>query len=374
MTLIDEERNHLEVHTMNMKKNFMTTKRKRFLLVGAIAGALVIPTAASADEEFGDNTWMYEDDAWYDVSEWFDGNDYNPTDEAIGRWDDEIFHYGENATSSDNDNFLNYGDYGYANSDTRENDWFYDYYDDGYLSWNDRYYTSYYDIDDDGLYDAMASYADTDGDGLYEDFDYVAFNDAGQDQQTRNSAQSEQKRLRSSTIELNGKIAKTKKVSVRDRQHVVAMLQRSDGQAVAVDMGRAEGLPEIKAGTDVTATGHALRVGDKIILVATKAQLSDQEVQIDRSSSKLSGTVERTKKVTIKGKEHAFAKINTANNKSALVDLGLSSADNWLKEGQKITIQGVPTKVNDRVLLMARQFTPEGGETMKIDRQMASNE
>jgi len=45
-----------------------------------------------------------EDDAWYDISEWFDGNDYNPTDEAIGRWDDEIFSYEDARTSSDSDN------------------------------------------------------------------------------------------------------------------------------------------------------------------------------------------------------------------------------------------------------------------------------
>ncbi len=24
-----------------------------------------------------------EDDAWYDVSEWFDGNDYNPRDDRV---------------------------------------------------------------------------------------------------------------------------------------------------------------------------------------------------------------------------------------------------------------------------------------------------
>ncbi len=348
----------------------VNTKKKRFLLIGALAGTMAVPATVIADE-FEADTWMYEDDAWYDVSEWFDGNDYNPTDEAIGRWDDEIFHFGENATSSDNDNFLNYGDYGYTDNDpTGENDWFYDYYDDGYLSWNDRYYTAYYDIDDDGLYDAMASYADTDGDGLYEDFDYVAFNQAGQDEQTRGAAQSEQKRLRSNKIELSGKMLRTKQVNVRDRRHVVAMLQRNGGKAVAVDMGRADALPEIAAETDVTATGHASRVGDKIILMATAVKLPDQEIQIDRSSSKFSGEIEKTRKVTIRGDEHNFVKLSTAEGKSALVDLGPATKELSPEVGQSITVQGVPTKVNDRIVLMARQVTMDG-KRMKINRRMA---
>jgi hypothetical protein len=33
----------------------------------------------------------YEDDAWFDISEWLDGNDYNPTDEIAGKWDDETY-------------------------------------------------------------------------------------------------------------------------------------------------------------------------------------------------------------------------------------------------------------------------------------------
>ena len=64
----------------------MTKRNKRMMLAAAIGAAMAFPVATlQADDEFGDNTPYYEDDAWYDVSEWFDGNDYNPTDEAIGR-------------------------------------------------------------------------------------------------------------------------------------------------------------------------------------------------------------------------------------------------------------------------------------------------
>lgn len=70
----------------------MNTRKKRMMLAAALSAAVALPiTCVRADNEFGANTPFYEDDAWYDVSEWFDGNDYNPTDEAIGRWDDEVF-------------------------------------------------------------------------------------------------------------------------------------------------------------------------------------------------------------------------------------------------------------------------------------------
>jgi hypothetical protein len=48
-------------------------------------------TILAADNEFGSNTSYYEDDGWLDVTEWFDANDYNPTDEKLGRWDDEAY-------------------------------------------------------------------------------------------------------------------------------------------------------------------------------------------------------------------------------------------------------------------------------------------
>ena len=108
-----------------------------------------------AEREWETTTPYYEDDAWYDVSEWFDGNDYNPTDEEFGEWDDEIYQYDPDSTDTDND--WNFGYDRTADND----DWFYDYYDDGAYTVND------YESGDD-LYDFGSRYYDFDGNGVYD--------------------------------------------------------------------------------------------------------------------------------------------------------------------------------------------------------------
>lgn len=351
----------------------MKTQKKRMILAAALSAACAFPMMqARADNEFGDNTPFYEDDAWYDVSEWFDGNDYNPTDEAIGRWDDEVFTFAANATSSDNDNFLNWGDYGYRTGN--DSDWFYDYYDDGYSYWDNRYYSSYYDTDDDGVYDAYSSYSDTDGDGFYEDFDYYTFNSDSEDQdKSRMQAQSQQKQMKSTKYQVSGNVEDTKMVSVRDRIHLIAMVKQSDGQPVMVDLGPNQTGTQLFEGDQVTATGHVLKVGDKQVLVASEASMSNGSIAIDRSGKKYQGTIEKVKAMAVRGTEHTLAKVKTADDKTMLVDLGpASNLDRNLEQGAQITVQGVPVKVKDRVMLMAQKIMHDGDKT-QIDRRVAQS-
>lgn len=354
----------------------MNTTKKRMLFSAALAAAFAIPVAGARADEFGSNTPYYEDDAWYDVSEWFDGNDYNPTDEAIGRWDDEVFTFADNATStdSDNDGGLFYGDYGYNNDTESDSDWFYDYYDDGYSYWGNRYFSNYYDTNDDGLYDAYASYIDTDGDGFYEEFNYYAFESQsdGQDN-SKEQAKNQQKELKSQKLSVSGNVEETKTVQVRDREHLVAMVNTKQGNSLAVDLGPNQKETSVQKGDQLTASGHRLKVGDKSILVASDASTKNGSVQIDRHGKKYDGTIEKTKTIDIRGVEHTLAKVKTADGKSMMVDLGpAQNRQAKLTEGEEITVQGVPLKVNDRVVLMARKITQDG-KSAEIDRQMPNS-
>ncbi|QDV40504.1 hypothetical protein Enr13x_03100 [Stieleria neptunia] len=352
----------------------MNTTKKRMIFSAALAAVFAIPVAGVRADEFGSNTPYYEDDAWYDVSEWFDGNDYNPTDEAIGRWDDEVFTFTDNATStdSDNDRGLFYGDYGY--NDGTDSDWFYDYYDDGYSYWGNRYFSHYYDTNDDGLYDAYASYTDTDGDGFYEDFNYYAFDSQsdGQDQ-SKEQAKNQQKELKSSKRSVSGNVAETKTVQVRDREHLVAMVNTKQGDTLAVDLGPTTEETSLTKGDQLTASGHPLQVGDKSILVATDASTNDGSVQIDRHGKKYKGTIEKTKTIDIRGVDHTLVKVKTSDGKTMMVDLGpAKNRQSKLSDGAEITVQGVPLKVNDRVVLMARKITQDGKST-EIHRRTPSS-
>jgi hypothetical protein len=329
----------------------------------------------------------YEDDAWYDVTEWFDGNDYNPTDEAIGRWDDEKFSFADNATSTDSDNDTaasdsKWSDYGYADNSSADSTsdngrWFYDHYDDGYRSWDQdnsgwNSYSVYNDTNDDGLYDNMAYFYDTDNDGLYEDYWFYSFDSSSQnDQKAKMSAQNQQKDSSSKREQISGTIDSTKKVDVRDRTHLVANVKASNGKMMAVDLGPQQST-QLSKGDQLSATGHRVKVGDKTVLIASQAQSKDADLKIDRSGRSYSGQIASTREVTVRGQKHLLAKVKTDDGKSMLVDLGASDQLSSLpKEGAKLTVQGVPVKIKDRVILMARSIEQDGNK-VEIKRRTMS--
>ncbi len=350
--------------------------KKRMLLATLIAASYCTASTAVADERA---SRYYEDDAWYDVTEWFDGNDYNPTDEAIGRWDDEVFSFADNATSSDEDNdsinnSSGWDDYGYADDTADSDRWFYDYYDDGSRSWRSHSYTIYNDSDDDGVYDSFSYYYDADNDGLFEDYTYYSFDKSGDDnQKAKAAAQSHQKDLASSRQQISGTVDRTKMVNVRGRQHLLAHVKTNDGGALAVDLGPQQDKLQLAQGDTLTATGHRVKVGDQPLLIASEAQAKNADLKIDRNGRKYSGTVASTREVTIQNQQHLLAKVKTDNGKSMLVDLGAKDQlSNAPKEGAKLTVQGVPVKVNDRVVLMARTLQQDGKKT-EIQRSRKSS-
>ncbi|TWT68965.1 hypothetical protein Pan14r_12490 [Crateriforma conspicua] len=351
----------------------MKMTKKRMLLAAALGTAVCTPGGFIVAEEVSTRGPYYEDDAWYDITEWFDGNDYNPTDEAFGRIDDERYSFADDATSDDRDNDVEDGEtnYGYARrNDVMESTGFYDYYDDGYGTWEQQFFTKYYDVDDDGYYDAYASYTDTDGDGVYDDFEYLSFNDAGSDAQQQ--ARNDSKDTRSELKRAEGQIADTKTVKVRGTEHLVAMVNVQNS-TWPVDLGPKSEIQNLNQGDSLTATGHVLTVGDKKILVATEAQYADQTLEVQRGGREFTGKVQNTKTVNVRGTEHQLAKIKTDDGKNLMVDLGPKDRlDNKLQEGKSITVSGVPVKVNDRALLMAREFHCDG-ETMQIARRGNNN-
>lgn len=352
-------------------------KKKRKWVAVAVAAACFSSGPMLRAAEKDTSSTFYEDDAWYDVSEWFDGNDYNPTDEALGRWDDESFSYRDKQQSTDEDNDLavNYGDFGYFDGDTtdREQDWFYDYYDDGYVYWDEQTFSHYYDIDNDGVYDSYTSYTDINNDGRYEEYEYLTFDSdeknesATQNATTEQQARSKQQQASLKAISIDGTIGDMKTVRVHDRKHLVANLKTSDDKFVAVDMGPESDLEKPDQGAAVTAKGYALKVGDKMVLLATEAELQGKTIEIDRSGRQYHGTVEKLKTIETRGQQRQLAKLKTEEGKLLLVDLGTTEQNLGVKQGQQLTVKGVPVKLKDRLILLARQIE-KSGETTRITR------
>jgi len=337
----------------------------------------------AAADEWEQNSPYYEDDAWYDISEWLDGNDYNPTDEAWGRWDDEQYDTADAATSRDVDSDRQYG---FDQSDASD-DWYYDYQYDpwrpGYLSSDDNnvydYSWEYYDFDNDGTFDAYSSYQDVDGDGTYEQYDYYAFNVdedsnvAAKPDTSHKQAAERQKSRSSKGVVVNGNVDKAKKLEVRGAHRWVAHVQGDDGSTRIVDFGPVGQFDsEVKKGQKVMAKGPLLKVGDHEVVLAQSASIGDQgEQRINRSGRKFKGQINKTKTVKVRGQDHQMVILNLESGKQALVDLGeQDKLDIDLKESDQIEVSGIPVKVKDRVVVLAHSVT-KGGDKTEISRVAA---
>ncbi len=310
----------------------------------------MLTTPVAADES--NTAARYEDDAWYDVSEWFDGNDYNPTDEAIGRWDNETFEYYDKQTSSDNDNDT--GDVIDA-SDFYGEDW-----DDG----NGRYadadgdgnyesYARYHDTDGDGLNDTYATYRDTNNDGTYDDYKFSALTgNTKHDLPSSKVAQTTANGLSGKRVKISGKITERQFVKRLGGLARLINVKPAEGDAVWVDMGTGESYGLFK-GDSVTALGPVVKAGQKRVLMATSIETRGKQLPIEREGRKYTGTIESTKVANVQGEKHTVAKLKTQDGKKLTVDMGTLIEKDKYTKGDKVSVTGVPVKVGDRVVLVA---------------------
>lgn len=380
------------------------------VLALTIGGVLIAgPVSAFADEEWEENSPYYEDDAWYDITEWFDGNDYNPTDEKAFRWDDEVYDveedtgadrdsdYTSDYSSYDSDLYdydpYEYDPYDYYDYDLYDNDrygydglstaddWFYDYYDDGYSyyrDWDDDgfydYSYRYYDYNNDGAYDAYSSFHDWDNDGLFEDYDYYTLNtDATNDGQSRSQAESDRNASSSSKRQsISGKITKTKRVTLPNSKHLLVSVDGNNTSISSVDLGPAAKLDELdlEEGDRIKARGPVVKVGDQKLLLAQHVEANGKSQDIKRDRRKFKGEIADTKTVqTRDGQKHTMLILSGNNGKKRLIDLGPKDGlDVQFENGDQVTVQGAPAKLQDRHLVLAESVTING-ETTEIDRR-----
>lgn len=327
----------------------MNRKLKRIAIMAAPALALLLGPVVRADER-ADAGSRYEDDAWYDVSEWFDGNDYNPTDEAVGRWDDERFNYYDKQASTDNDNEV----------ETIDADEFYgEDWDDGYGTYTDsdrdgtyETYSRYHDTDGDYLNDAYATYQDDDGDGMYDTYDYNELGNTEQAVHRSNVAQTTQEGLSGKAEKVSGKITESKFVLRLGGLALMLKVNSNDGNSVWVDMGTNSAFQLFK-GDSLTAIGPMTKAGNKKVLVATAIEAQGKLVAVTRTGRKYNGIVQSTRTATVRGDQRTVAKVKTDNGKTLTVDMGSVEKTNRLKKGDRVNVTGVPVKIGDRVILIA---------------------
>lgn len=348
--------------------------------IGNLAGAtlaVVLPGALvnlGGDPVDIESSRYWEDDAWWDVTEWFDGNDVNSTNEAGFELDPQSSEIGE-------DPILTEGIEGYDawygfDGLNPENDWFYDFYDDGYsVFWEPttsgvyRYSSSYHDYDGDGFYDAFYSYNDLDGDGRIEDVKFTVFDDVSDRDRTRSD---EVARARSSAKRLViGKIAQTKQVSTRNAKHLVVHLQLAEQDPIAVDVGavrQSDGL-DLTVGAVLEAHGPIVEFGGKPLMFAERVVRDGEVHEVSREGLPVEGDLIDLQTTQVAGREHTVAMLSALPRGNRwLVDLGPSAAlDTELEQGDRIVVRGVPCRKDRKRVLMANKLH-HGSRTEYIDR------
>jgi hypothetical protein len=330
----------------------------------SLVGLFAAPSQLTA-EEWEEHTPYYEDDALLDVTEWLDGNDYNPTDERFGVWDDEFYDSDAIEYDVDDDYLL-----GYDESNDAD-DWFYDYWEPPYWYYDadgdsyDHAY-AYYDFDGDGVYDSITTYYDWDENGWYEDVNHYSFTTLSDDQKSnagRLTAQASD-RQSSKRTKITGEVSDKKTVSVRGTRHVVTRIKARDGTESIVDLGPEKGLQNvtIDTGAAITVEGPMTKAGDKPILLARKVTVEGKTHELDRNPRAFTGTVVDRRNVAVRGEQHTLLVLQLDNGKQRLVDLGrtdrLQEID--LRKDAQITVRGVPMNINDRPLVMAHSVEVDG--------------
>jgi hypothetical protein len=312
-------------------------------------------SAQTGDFDFEEQGPKVEDDAWYDVSEWFDGNDYNPTDEAIGRWDDEIWSYHDAITSNDEDNDEPIIDaktfYGDDYSENHES--YVDQDKDGIYERSGRYV----DSDGDYLNDAYVTYEDRDDDGMYDTYQYSELGHKPKSAvHPKRVAQNVAEGLSGKRHKLDGVVTERKGV-VRSNEVLVLMKVKGDGgEEMWVDLGTKHASLQLFKGDKATFYGPITKRGDKSVLLATEVHIDGLgALELKREGRRFNGVVQSTRTAKVRGETHLVVKLKTDNGKMVTVDFGLADARKTPKEGEHMSVTGVAVNVGDRVILVADQ-------------------
>lgn len=318
----------------------------------AIGLFFLVPNAAHAQVQSEGLGRYYEEDAWYDITEWFDGNDYHPTDEVIGRWNDETYTQQGGGNSYEEWPTSSYYDYD-------QND-----------SYEVQMLTA--DTDRDGYVDTYQAWADTDGDGVYDLTEHVVLADpaSSQDSSVRSSSppstHPQSHRRIPSNDDVQGIVESVRHVNTKVGQRIVATIKDQENRSIAVDLGRPRQLSQKpQEGDQLAARGTLLQWNGKTILAATSAAIDGKQVQVERDTRHLSGTIKNVKEFRSAGKAHKMVMLDLGNNQSAAVDLGQVDklkSQFQLQEGKKLQILGVPVKVKDRRLIVATMLQQDGNQ------------
>lgn len=161
---------------------------------------------------------------------------------------------------------------------------------------------------------------------------------------------------------ITGKIDAKKTGRVNGTDFLIVRVKQRDDQSVVVDLGPAENWSEIKLQVDdsISATGSMEKIGDKAILMAEVATISQKQIRIERPSPTFTGTVEEVTSAKVSDSQHVFVVVATQDG-NQIVDLGpVDSLKVTVTPKAKIVVHGVPVRMHDHQVVLAEQIDLDG--------------
>lgn len=328
-----------------------------------LAAVVFVVHGAPVQAQQADKAWWeghpdYNEDEWYDPTDWFDANNYEFDREAYeqvqGGRANESRDRSSNAgwRVSDDDGGLAY----YRDTD-----------DDGVYEQSHRYY----DFNNDGDYDAYMALFDRDNDGDYEEMDFVSFGPV--DWQDRARVQHEASDD-SRRHQLTGRIRNLDQIDVRGRQHLVAAIETEAGDRRLVDLGPAAAVRDLdlRRGDQIHVRGAAAAMSGRfVVILADEIRAHGRTQAINRVSHQARGTLVSLRYANARGVQHAMGVVESDDGRRTWIDFGPAKKLTELefRPGEYLTATGPMVKVDGQRVLMA-QTVRHRNTTATIDRDL----
>jgi hypothetical protein len=320
----------------------------------------------------------YNDNSWKQVSPWITkynlqsnrraANAVNNVAQAannVARATNNVARATANATARFGFNNPNAN----ANAQTA---WFYDYYQlpPTYFSVRegaDAYGSAarYRDTDNDGIYDGVFSYRDSDNDGVYDEYDRIDFaeTDANESKDSNADKQDsdDDSLFDAKRHTVRGQVEASKEVKVNGSMNTVVRV-KGEKESLIVDLGPTSELKGItvKEGTEISASGPMMQVGEKQVLLADKVTIENKEMVVVRHPQRMVGTIVEMTNTEGQEKDTVIAVVKTDQGHQ-LIDLGAASQLEVKIEPQtEIVFWGAPVRMRDHSVVMADKVEVNG--------------
>lgn len=202
--------------------------------------------------------------------------------------------------------------------------------------------------------------------------------------------------------EFRGRVADTRTKKIRGKQHTFFILASADkDKKMLVDLGATDQLDiDPEQDDQIRVTAVPVKVNDRVVLMAQEVNCKGKKCKTEQSAGKshksrnqqdrhqsdwqsrttqassqrparsITGQVQSTREVTVRGNDRKLATIKSRNGDRLMVDLGPAGEfDEHLRNGDTITVRGPMVKTSDNKPVILARTLERDGEKIELGRR-----